>query len=86
VGVDSRESLALPHQPVSARRSEGTHEGALLIGRRAWSLSLGGSSTVVGCNFILDLQDQIVSYFNPLITATPFSSSASRQRCLALMG
>lgn len=48
-GVYSRESLVLQHQPVSARRSEGTHEGALLIGRMAWSLSL----RIVNCGWLL---------------------------------
>ena len=48
-GVDSRGSLALQHRPVSARRSGGTREGALLIGRMAWSLLLG----IVNCGWLL---------------------------------
>lgn len=47
-GVDSRESLALQHRPVSARRSGGTRGGALLIGRMAWSLSL----RIVNCGWL----------------------------------
>jgi hypothetical protein len=48
-GVDNREFLARQHRPVSARRSGGTHEGALLIGRMAWSLSL----RIVNCGWLL---------------------------------
>jgi hypothetical protein len=64
VGDDSRESLALQHRLVSARRSEGTREGALLIGRMAWSLSL----RIVNCGWLqfysFFLRSDL-TYFNP---------------------
>ena len=64
MGDDSRESLAQQHRLVSARRSGGTREGALLIGRMAWSLSLG----IVNCGWLhiyFHFQDQISRILTP---------------------
>ena len=76
-GVDSRESLVQRHLLVSARRCGGTHGGALLIGRMAWSLSL----RIVNCGWLpppaifIYLLDQIVTLYNPLVITSQHPTS-----------